>query len=507
MKMKKFITALLLVAVFCTLFAGCGEKAEVSSVSEVKLKWILGGPGKQADSDEVWESFNQKLQSKLPNTKVEFVVIATPDYAEKWKLIAASGEKVDIAWAGWMLNFEEQVRRGSFLPISELLQKYAPKLSQSIPNWVWETMEFDGERYGIPNYQMMVSRKCAIRTPEELANGFLDKEKIQKAFDNWMSGETSALTDECFDAIEDYCAKLKEAGKLGLGISPDSFDWLGGVNAQTLGTYGYVTKENDKVVIKNVNDKLLNLYKRIQQLYSKGYIRRDVLTIQDYNKDKGKKDGYVMWIHNYDDYTKSAEEIQYGMPIHYITYGNVTRYYKPGGTNTVLARTSENPERAMQLLEIINDENDKELYNLLVYGIEGKHYTKTGEKTIKTLNYVGTPKLDSAYGISKWIIGNTFNAYDTQSDIPGYGDYVKGELNAKADESILAGFKFDSTPIATELAQIASVENEFKGLKWGVYQDDENRFNQKVAKLKQCGIDKVFSEVQRQLDEWQSKRR
>ena len=63
----------------------------------------LGGPGKQKDSDEVWELFNEKLQEYVPNTTVEITCMTTTEYPEKFDQMLASGEGVDLAWvASWV---------------------------------------------------------------------------------------------------------------------------------------------------------------------------------------------------------------------------------------------------------------------------------------------------------------------------------------------------------------------------------------------------------------------
>ncbi len=500
--------ALILSAALITGFTGCGEKKSGDGGEKVKLKWVLGGPGMQRDSEEVWALFNEKLMAVLPNTEVEFEVISTTDYAEKWKLIAASSEKVDIAWHGWMVDFENEVRNGSYIAIDELLDAHAPKLKAALPEWVWNSMKLDGKIYAIPNYQMMVSRPTAIRTPEALADEYLDKERINTAFKNWHDSEGQYPTDEVFDAIEDYCGKLKEAGKLGLGVSPEIFSWINNVSGSLkVDPYGHAIKHEDGKVTFNDNRPLEeNFYRRIAGLYEKGYIRKDALTVSDMKKDNGKEGGYIMWIHNYDDFTKQSEDIQYGMPIYYIaTSGSneieCVRNYKPSATNTAITRTCENPERAMQLLEVINDPANKELYNLLVYGIEGKHYEKESDNRIKTIGYDGTPTMESGYGIQKWIIGNTFNAYETQTDVPGYNEYIEEVLHGKSVDSILLGFTFDSDPVKNEIAQIKSIEAEYSGLKTGAHANWKEMLDAKHKKLSEVGLEKVIAEYQKQLDE------
>ena len=512
MKMLKKIGALVLAISMMAPIAGCGER-KVSSDDKVTLKWVLAGPGNQRDSEEVWDLFNEKLAEVLPNTKVEFEVIATSDFAEKWQLMAASSEEVDIVWTGYVLNFVNEVENGSYIPLDELLNEYAPNLRASMDEWVWDKTRYDGKIYAIPNYQMMVSRPTAIRTPEALADKYLDKERIRTALENWSNNpEAVMMTDEVFDALEDYCAKLQAAGQLGKGISPNVFEWVNTVSGKNRTkfqnmSFAYVEKGDDgKLSVIDNRENERNFYKRIAQLYQKGYIRKDALTVSDLNADNGVEGGHIMWIHNYDDYTKQSEDVKYGMPIYYIpTTGSdeivCQRSTSASATSTAISRTSKNPERAMQLLEIINSGEHKDLYNLLVYGIEGKHYEVTGENVIKTLEYDGNPTMESSYGIQKWIVGNTFNAYDTQTDVPGYNKYTEEVLHGQSADSIVLGFQFEEDAVKNELAQIKSIISEFSGLTTGAHDNWEEMFDRRNKKLSDVGFEKFIEEGQRQLDE------
>ena len=62
------------------------------------------------------------------------------------------------------------------MEIDDLLTKYAPKLKETIPQWVWEAQKVNGKQYYIPNYQKMVSTGCGLFMLEEKAEKFLDKE-------------------------------------------------------------------------------------------------------------------------------------------------------------------------------------------------------------------------------------------------------------------------------------------------------------------------------------------
>lgn len=509
--MKKSIVSVVLVGVLVlmTVFStGCqqSKRSNGATDEQVTLKWVLGGPGKQIDSDEVWAEFNKLLATKMPNTQVAFDVIPLGDYAEKWKLIAAAGENVDMAWHGWMVPFDQEVNKGAYMPLDDLLTNYAPKLKESMPDWVWSTAMVNGKIYAIPNYQMMVNRPGAFRTPGELADKYLDKEAIREAFHKLseITTPTDPINDECFDLLEEYLAALKANGELGMGFSPEIFTWFGEMGGHEMQVEtGYIYNENGKWVVKNGYDKDVSttFYKRLAEFYEKGYIRKDALTVQDFEKDKGVEGGYTLWYHQYDDFTAEQESLQYNMPIYLIEKEFKSRRYTSiGGTNSVIPSSAENPVRAIQLYELIN--TDPELYNMLVFGLEDKHYVKTGNNTIETLDYDGTPTAESGYGIQKWIIGNTFNAFSTQTDVPEYSDYILNVLHPSTDPGPLDGFVFDRTPVKSELVQIANIKSEFNGLRTGAFKNWEEMVDKMREKMKVAGNDKVIAEIQRQLDEW-----
>lgn len=508
-KCKKVLAAVLVLG--CVMnFAGCGDKNTAKKEESVTLKWIFGGPGKQRDSDEVYALFNEKLQEKMPGVQVNFECIATSDYAEKWRLIAASNEKVDIAWCGWVLDYLQEIESGSYLELNELIDEYAPNLKKSMPDWCWDVMRVNGKLYTIPIYQMMVTRPLGLRTYKDLYDAYFDEEAMEKAVEKNMKAEPGAApwNDEMFDVLDDYLSKLQEAGKLGMGMSPEVSDWIPEVNYLNGDLFGSVYVSYDaegKPIAKDAFADSVpdTFYKRMAEFYKKGYIRKDVLTLQDYKKDIGTEGGYVLWPHVFDRFTEESESKKYGKEIKIIPVSTkAVLNNKPFATNTSLPRTCENPETAMKFLELINSEEGAELYNLLVYGIEGKHYTKVGDNRIETIGYSGSATVDSPYGIPKWMIGDTFHAYQTQTDPEGYNDFILNELHQDFIRSKLLGFSFDSTNVKVERAQLNNVKKEFSGLRFGAFEDYEATLKEFKDKIHASGQEKVVRETQKQLDEW-----
>ena len=502
---RRLVIALFISLTFVTtLFTGCVHNGTLKADADnkpVKLRWVILSPGKQQDQSMVWEKFNEKLQEKMPGTTVSFEGIAMTDFKDKWGLMAASGEVIDLAWTGWMIPYDQEVKRGSYLDITEYLNKDVPELKKSLPDWVWDLAKVNGKIYSVPNYQMMAGGRYGMRTPKALADKYLDKAKAQQVFES-----SQTMSSECLDVIEEYLAKLKQNNEIRMGVStffpvPEmkGYDMIGN---------RFVIKQGDKsftVKHKFEIPETKMLFDRMAAWYKKGYVRKDSLSVKNPRTDEGKENGYTVWFDSYMKGTEEAETKKFGFPVTILPFSNY--YYMSGGatssTSTAVARTSKNPVKALKLLELLQTENGKDLYNMLVYGIENVHYKKLSDNRIETVDYVSTPDDKAKYGLNKWVIGNTFNAYETQADIEGYNNYIKTDVNEASVKSPLLSFKISSEKVKVELAQIDAVIGEYLNtLGSGALPNEEDTYNKFIEKMTNAGLNKVKAEIQAQVDEY-----
>lgn len=134
----------------------------------------------------------------------------------------------------------------------------------------------------------------------------------------------------------------------------------------------------------------------ISDWYNKGYIRKDVLTADNLSNSiyelKGGDNylvgqGFMPSEAEIETKKKSNSQAYVQIPFdnsHYIPYA-------AAATNTAISVNSKNPVRAMKLLKLMNTKEGAELYNLLVYGLEGKHYNKVNEIEIEPIGYSSQP--------------------------------------------------------------------------------------------------------------------
>ncbi|UQZ81186.1 Bacterial extracellular solute-binding protein [Paenibacillus konkukensis] len=464
---------------------GTKEAGEDGSggLKPVQLSWYYPATaGVPADLKMIEDAVNQITKAKI-NATVKLNAVSSGDYNQKMNTSVASGEEFDILWtSNWNFDYVQNQSKGAFIALDELIDRYAPEVKKSMPDFVWEATKIDGKIYGVPNYQTVTNREGFV-----LQKRYLDKYNFDPA-------QLKKIED-----IEPLLAKLKENEK---DVIPFMLDRKGKFG-NMLRTYNLENVINGIAVINlNNPDKIVNMYDTpeykayldlMRSWYNKGYINEDAATLKNGN-DYTKVGKTAVSYHNVLKPGGEQEaKVSSGGLDH--VYAPLTEVYT--GTNTIIttmqaiSRTSKNPERAMMFINLVN--TDKELFNLLSFGIEGKHYTKNADGTIKI-------NKDAGYAAADWVFGNVFNGIPIEGKAPDIFEQTKKE-NESAKPSPIMGFKFKADPVAAEVANINAVVDEFgPGLNTGIV--DPSKLGEFQEKLKKAGMDKVVAEAQKQLDEW-----
>ena len=491
MKGKRIIAAALVCAAFAGAMAGCagGEK---TADDKVKLKYVMPGPGTQEDSSRVWAEWNKKLQEKLPNVEVEFEVVPASEYKQNVALMLSAKEQIDILNT-YGLDFINEVNNGTFAPLDDLLKKYGQETLGTLPGWFMDYQKKDGVTYGIPSYQICGSIP-AIYFIKEYADKYLDIDGFTKAFQN-----NSTEMETAYGYLDDMLTKAKADG---VTFKTTQCFWDKGMEDITSWFAIPINPDEEvKVMYGLLTEDKKKEYRMRREWYKKGFIREDELSQTDNENYIGKKDGLPWWTTTYSPgYDKTLSE-KYGVEIMAIPY--YKGYYIPyknSAAGTSIVESSKHKEEAMQVINLL--QTDKELYNLLVYGIEGEHYKKIGEDRIETPTGAQSTSSDK-YGLWGWIVGNIENAYDLQTTQEGFKEWVFDEVNQSTWRSKLLGFNLDTSNISTELAQIEAIAEEYKDpLKSGSIEDCEGYMAEWESKFEVAGGNKVREEIQKQLDEF-----
>ena len=494
------------------------EETAEPALEQKTIQLMITGSGKQANSDKVWAAFNEQLQQYVPNTTVEFIDVSFDEYSEKFSQVLASGEGVDLAWTGWLINKPQNIADGNLMPLDDLLAEYGQGIVDILGENVVEIHRNadDGKLYYLPSWQGLVGDRRGWLVVTEIAELAGDTwiEDTEAALNKWRNNYSEDT--EAFQAVLDqatkYLAAAKEAGKLGAGINTGRvFGWSmyngtrsnPGVGGSEI---GIPFEDNTFTVIDGVASEHYKLYaKTMADWYKEGYIRSDIMSV-DTSTLTTPKNGEITdttYVFSCDPYLTEADQeaaiADAGMDMTYLPIEENAYLILGGDTSYAIPYCADEPERAMMVLNAIYSQPD--LYNTLIYGIEGEDYTKNADGTITT-SYVGaSPTADDSYGIQRWIIGSCKNALINNGTDPNYyADLEALEETARVNPFL--NFTFDRTNVEGICASILNVYYEYgPQIDNGVAGDNwEELYNNYMAARKDAGIEELVTEFQNQLN-------
>ena len=493
------------------------EETAEPALEQKTIQLMITGAGKQANSDKVWAAFNEQLQQYVPNTTVEFIDVSFDEYSEKFSQVLASGEGVDLAWTGWLINKPQNIADGNLMPLDDLLAEYGQGIVDILGENVVEIHRnaADGKLYYLPSWQGLCGERRGWLVVTEIAELAGDTwiEDTEAALNKWRNNYSGI---EDFQAVLDqatkYLAAAKEAGKLGAGINTGrAFGWsmyngmysFLGVGGAEIG----ITYCDGTFTVKDgVAGEHYKLYaKTMADWYKEGYIRSDIMSV-DTSTLTTPKNGEITdttYVFSCDPYLTEADQeaaiADAGMDMTYLPIEENAYLILGGDTSYAIPYCADEPERAMMVLNAIYSQPD--LYNTLIYGIEGEDYTKNADGTITT-SYVGaSPTADDSYGIQRWIIGSCKNALINNGTDPNYYADLEA-LEETARVNPFMNFTFDRTNVEGICASILNVYYEYgPQLDNGVAGDNwEELYNNYMAARKDAGIEELVTEFQNQLN-------
>lgn len=143
---------------------------------------------------------------------------------------------------------------------------------------------------------------------------------------------------------------------------------------------------------------------------------------------------------------------------------------------------------------------DESYYNLMQYGIEGKHYII--EDGVKKQPPGFNEKTDGG-GFSAWSLRNDKFVIPSDTENP-----IRKDLFAAWDKEAIDdpynGFSFDPANVTTEIASISNVNAQLgiQLMLGKTSKDPKTAVAEYRDQLKKAGVDKVIAEVEKQLAEF-----
>ncbi|MFK4302841.1 MULTISPECIES: ABC transporter substrate-binding protein [unclassified Paenibacillus] len=496
--MKKRMSLVSALLVLMLILSACSgndvEKAKSADTKadgtvELTVAFPIFGAAPK-DISLVQDAINKIAQKKI-NVTVKLLPIGFGDWQQQTNLMFSSNEKLDLIPT--IYNYSSLVSKGQLIPLDELLTKQGKGITQVLDPIYLDATKVKGSIYGVPTLRDMVTT-YGIAMRKDL----VDKYKIDGAGIRTIQDIESVL-------------KTVKAGE------PDIAPLVpGAIGASILATYQTYDSLADQIGVLpgyDNNLKLVNLYETeeyasqlqmVRKWYEEGLILKDAATNRTPKYDLIRSKQAFAYLLRVQPQTYEGETQTSSVPMEVVAFSH------PVSTTSTITNVmwgipvnSKTPEKAMEFLNLMY--TDKEIANLLIWGIEGRHYVVKSEKVIDFPK--GVNSQNSGYYLNTgWLFGNQFLSYVFNGQDPDSWEKIK-EFNKSAYKSKALGFSFDSTPVKTEFASVGNVISQYAvPLETGSVEPDRV-LPEFIAKLKSAGMDKVIAEKQRQLNEWAKARK
>lgn len=495
-RFKPILCVLLTAALSISLLAACSNgssegSAEDNQSNPEEIVYSFVTFNKVPESTSAVEKAINEITIPKINVKVKLKPMAVSNYAQQVNLAIQSGEQLDIFHSLGDLN--QYISKNVALPLDDLLDKYGQETMQIVGEDFLKATQANGKTYAIPTYKGYA-----------LAPDLVYREDMM---------EEMGVSPDSIKSIEDLdalFAKVKAQYPDVVPISPANQGISGVLN--TLDNIDYLTDDvfkptavlvgdSTQVVSYYETDQFKEKIKIARDWYNKGYISKDAATSNVLATELMSSDRGFAYIASYAGLESGAQiSAMTGKPIGMIRlaqpYLSTTSV---NGVSWAISANSEHPEAAMKFLNLTF--SDKEIVNLIVYGIEGDSYVKVDEDHVNFPEGKDANTVSYTAQLSSGIVGNMFNQYALEGQSIEDLNLMDTE-NKTSAKSKAFGFTFDSSSLKTEYSSVMNVVNQYlPGLNCGSLDPDKEIPNF-IKALKDAGMDRIVAEKQKQLDAW-----
>ncbi|OAS17916.1 sugar ABC transporter substrate-binding protein [Paenibacillus oryzisoli] len=374
------------------------------AIKPVTLSLFIDSPYQQPTPDnKIYKMIKEKTGVTL---KMEFLV---GDLQQKLGVMIAGGDYADI-----MTGNDKLIAAGAFVPLEDLIEKYAPNLKKHYAS-VWNQMKdpASGHLYVLPNYNVFSGQ--FNETAYEGPGFYLQKDVLKD-----MGYPTPKTLDEYFDIIAKYKAKHPDM----IGFETLNFDWR---NFPLLNppehlaghpNDGGVIVDNGKAQIFADKDIAKTYYKKLNEINAQGLMDKEAL-VQNYDQYLAKiASGRVIGMFdqhwNFGDGERSLisqnkiGSTYVGFPL---LYPGAKEYYRDRPVLNInrgygISTKAKDP---VQIIKFLDSLMTEEWQKTLQWGIQGEDYT------VKDGKYARTPEQRAKADDNTWKLANKAEAFFANS--------------------------------------------------------------------------------------------
>lgn len=495
---KKIIAGLLTMAMSVSFLTACGSKEDTGKNDSTKgeteepytVTMVLTGT-QQQDEERIEGKINEILEKEL-NANLDLVVLPWASATQQLQLMLAGDEKIDIFYTN-ATNAVQYMHSGQIMDMTELVDKYGKNLKEVMGEDAVKGNNVGGFLYGVPN-QIERGSIPAIFMRKDLVEKYnIDTSKIKEpsdlesVFATVQAGEPDMTMLFSSNESDNPVSRL-----------------FGGDSMADNNSLGVLMDQENSTEIANFYES--DWYKETTSMlydwYQKGYISKDAGTNTENWRTVCKAGNLFSLFFAYHPGTPVEFESSTGYEFEIVPFRDypVMNCQSYNGVIFSIAQNSENPEKAMEVLDYIY--GSPEVMNLLNWGEEGVDYI-IEDKENGIINYPEGITADNVgYSLNLgWELPNQFIAHKWTGSDPQLWEKME-EFNNSAKKSKAVGFFFDNTEYESQIAAFSNVVKQYAGSLNSGSGDPEVLLPQFQKALKDAGIDEIIAAKQEQFDAW-----
>jgi len=469
------------------------ENVTQKDLKEAKLTFYFKGAESKAIR-EVLDEIEKKTKGKL-NVKLDFKFINGPTefYLDTIKNTINSGQPCDAFFYSSRMDqgLRSLANENLIMDISNVFPQFAPNYFNKLSKEEINAVSVDKKIYAIPNRLPTTQMRCAL-----VREDLMEKYKISDI--------------KNYDDYEMYLKSVKENE---LDLIPMTFyETTIGLFAEASGyvvmdyLQGLVYKWDDpntKILAWEQTPEFITGIQTIRRWYEKGYLLKDVgvSQIDESLVTSGKWASFIAPLDSEFEFNSALKEkgINWNYKAYPLYPDRISERDSPLKGAMVFNSNSDNAERVMMFYNWLYSNQDN--YDLLMYGIEGKHYALQNNQ-IKLPEGV---EAEDSYSSWRWrwpFENIDYERVDTSSSEEAVKEYYK-KINEKTNYPPHMGFLPDYGAvgdISTSRA-MSYYSTEQKIYTEDLKQEDIDAY---IKEQKDSGASKLIEEIQKQFDKWKN---
>lgn len=510
MKKMKKVAALAMATAMAVSMAACGGSSSTSTTSTaagdtksdsgnydqvVYAYATFNNIPSEEDLDVVEEEINKITREKI-NAEVTLKPISIADYVNKVSLSLQGGEKIDVYQS--LGNFGNCVSTDMCYDITDLIDSCAPGTKELLGDKFLDACKVNGKLYGIPTYKPFALTPMIIYRQD-----IADELGIDMSTVNSVEDITDVLRKVKESKPDMIPLSPVQSGVSGLEMTMGDVDWLSDDYYKPVG----ILMDGDMTVQDLYSTDIFQSRCDLARTwYNEGLIMKDAATTTSTAAEcmsSGNYFGYIAAYSYPESDTAASLQAQCGnYDIGAKMIGDA--YLGTGDINAVswmIASTTDVPEAALKFLNLTY--TDKDIVNLLIYGIEGRDYVMNDDGTVSYPEGEDSTTVPYTAQLSCGTLGNFFNMYPTAGTSSESLAWEQKQ-NEEAKTSPAMGFTFDSSKLNTQYTAVKNAISQYlPGLLCGSV-DPNTELTKFQQALQDAGYQDILNAKQEQLDAWKA---